>query len=157
VKSRAQQLLDTYAIDSSVVVASLVPSDEFYSEGTLVVNRLLGSNDDVVYASAILPVEVCSAIARRSRDRANAREVRSQIASWVKLGRLRILYLNSARMASAAQIGIEYYLRGMDAIVAQAAREKRVPLVTFDLDFAERISPIVKTITQNNIMDEIAN
>jgi hypothetical protein len=27
----------------------------------------------------------------------------------------------------------------------------------FDLDYAERISPIVKTITQNNIMDEIAN
>jgi hypothetical protein len=42
----------------------------------------------------------------------------------------------------------------MDSIVAQIAVERKVPLVTFDLPMAERISPLVKTITQINFSEE---
>jgi predicted nucleic acid-binding protein len=147
-------MLDTYAVDSSVLVASLIPSDEYYDEGTIVIKRLLGS-DDIIYASAMVPVEVCTAVARRTRDKISAREVQTQIAKWIQLGRLRILYLNAKRMRRAQEIGIEYYVRGMDAIIAQIAEEKKIPLVTFDQPFSERISPIVKTITQDNLTEEI--
>lgn len=149
-------MLDSYALDSSVLVASLIPSDKYYNSGTAVVKRLL-SSDDIVYASAIVPVEVCSSVARRTGDKASALEAREQIAKWVKLGLLRIMYFNATRMRRAQQIGIDYYVHGMDAIIVQVAEEKKIPLVTFDQSLAERVSPIVKTVTQDNLTEQISD
>ena len=146
-------MLDSYVLDSSVLVASLIPSDKYYNEGTTIVKRLLGS-DDVVYASAIVPVEVCTAVVR-TKDKVSARETRVQIAKWISLGRLHMLYLNARRMRRAQEIAIEYYVRGMDAIIVQIAEEMKFPLVTFDQPLAERISSIVKAITQDNLAEEI--
>ena len=148
-------MLDSYVLDSSVLVASLIPSDKHYYEGTTVVRRLLESND-AVFTSAIVPIEVCTAVARRTRDHVNAREVRTQVTRCIKMGRLHVVYLNSSRMRRAQEIGIDYYLRGMDSIVAQVAVERKVPLVTFDQPVAERISPLVKTITQVNFSEEFS-
>ena len=153
-RSRNGQMLDSYVLDSSVLVASLIPSDKYYNSGTIVVKRLLGSAD-IVYASAIVPVEVCAAVARRTKDRVTAREAGKQIAKWASVGRLHILYLNAIRMRRAQEIGMKYYVRGMDAIIVQIAEEKKIPLVTFDQPFAERIAPMVKTITQDNLAEEI--
>ena len=147
-------MLDSYVLDSSILVASLIPSDKFYDGGTLVVKRILGS-DDMVYASAIVPVEVCAAVARRTKDKFSAREARRQIGKWASLGRLRILYLNATRMKRAQEIGIEYYLRSMDAVIVQIAEEKKIPLVTFDQALAERVAPIVKAVTSDNLEKEI--
>ena len=147
-------MLHSYVLDSSVLVASLIPSDKYYNEGTIVVKRLLVS-DDVVYGSAIVPVEVCAAVARRTKDKVSARETRVQIAKWISLGRLHMLYLNAGRMRRAQEIAIEYYVRGMDAIIVQIAEEMKIPLVTFDQPLAERISSIVKAITQDNLAEEI--
>jgi hypothetical protein len=44
----------------------------------------------------------------------------------------------------------------MDAIIAQVAEEKRIPLVTFDQLLADRISTSMKTITQENLKEEIS-
>ena len=147
-------MLESYVLDSSVLVASLIPSDKYYSSGIMVVKRLLGSND-IVYASAIVPVEVCAAVSRRTKDKVSAREAAAQIEKWISLGRLRILYLNAARMRRAQEIGIEYSLRGMDAIMVQVSEEKRIPLVTFDQSLAGRISSITKAITQENLAEAI--
>ena len=144
----------SYALDSSVLVASLIPSDNHYEMGSVVVKRLLDS-DDVVYASAIVPVEVCAAVARRTRDRVSAREAGRQIVRWIRLGRLHVLYLNATRMKRVREIGIEYYIRGMDAIVVAVAEEKKIPIVTFDQPLAERVSLIVKSITQENFTEKI--
>jgi predicted nucleic acid-binding protein len=148
-------MIDSYALDSSVLVSSLIPSDKYYDSGTIVVKRLLGS-DDSVYASAIVPVEVCAAVARRTQDQAAARDVQKQIAKWIRIGRLRVVYLNASRMKSAQRIAVTHYLRGMDAIVAQVAEEKRIPLVTFDQLLADRIATSVKIITLENLREEIS-
>jgi predicted nucleic acid-binding protein len=145
--------LDSYVLDSSVLVASLIPSDRYYSEGSTVIRRMLGS-DDAVFTSAIVPIEVSTAVARRARDQSSARDVQTQMAKWINLGRLRIVYLNAGRMRRSQEIGVNHYLRGMDSIVAQVAVEKKVPLITFDQKMAERISPLVKTITQVNFSEE---
>ncbi|MDR3659860.1 MAG: hypothetical protein P4L86_05520, partial [Mycobacterium sp.] len=77
-RSRNDLMLESYVLDSSVLVASLIPSDKYYSSGIMVVKRLLGSND-IVYASAIVPVEVCAAVSRRTKDKVSAREAAAQI------------------------------------------------------------------------------
>ena len=147
-------MLDSYALDSSVLVASLIPSDRFYDSGTNVLKRLLGSSD-AVYASAIVPVEVCAAIARRTKDKAIAQEVGRQIDRWIQLGRLHILYPSAARMKRARRIGVEHLLRGMDAIVVEVAEEKQIPLVTFDQELSDRVADVVKTVTQDNLKGEL--
>lgn len=60
-------------------------------------------------------------------------------------------------MRRAQEIGIECYVCGMDAIIVQVAKEKKVQLVTFDQTLAERISPIVKAITQYTLKQEISS
>jgi predicted nucleic acid-binding protein len=120
-------MLDSHVVDSSVLVASFVPSDRYYHMGSAVLKRLLIGNESV-YTSAIVPVEVCAAVSRRTEDKASAMEVGRQIDKWVRLGRLRILYLTPKRMKRARDIGIECFVRGMDAIVVQAAEEKNFPL-----------------------------
>ena len=104
-RSRNDRMLESYVLDSSVLVASLIPSDKYYSSGIMVVKRLLSSND-IVYSSAIVPVEVCAAVSRRTKDKVSAREAAAQIEKWISLGRLRILYLNATRMRRAQEIGI---------------------------------------------------
>lgn len=146
-------MVDSYALDSSVLVASLIPSDKNNGIGKIVLKRLLDSND-LVYASVIVPVEVCAAVARRTRDRAVAKEVTEQMAKWIQLGRLHLLSLNFARMKKAQKLGMDCYTTGLDAIIAEVAEEKKIPLVTFDQELAERIVPRVKTITSSTFSEE---
>lgn len=44
----------------------------------------------------------------------------------------------------------------MDSINVQVAVERRLPLVTFDQTMAERISPLVKSITLDNFLEEFS-
>jgi len=140
----------SFVLDSSVLVASLVPSDRFYSEGQKIVKRVLSGND-AVYASAIVPVEVCGVVARRTHDTQTASQIAVQFEKWIRLGRLKIAYLTSRRMRNAETLSGKYCVRGIDAIIAQVAEETSIPLVTFDHDLAGRISPDIKVVTDANV------
>jgi len=153
-RSRQKELVRaSYVLDSSVIVASLIPSDSYYSQGSKIVQRLMDGSD-IYYASAIVPIEVCAAVARRTRDGQMTEKVKIQLGNWVKLGRIRLAYLTEERMKKSQDIAIKYYLRGMDSIAVQVAEEKSIPIITFDHELADRISTRLKVITDDSI-DEI--
>ena len=135
-------------------MASLIPSDDNHEIAFRIVQGLLSSNDSA-HASAIVPVEVCAAVARRTREQKVAEDIAIQLRKWVRLGKLKLAFFNSSRMRTAQEIAAKYYIRGMDAIVVQVAVEKSLPFLTFDQELARRISPKVKTITNDNISESI--
>ena len=142
----------SYVLDSSILVASLIPSDDNHEIAFRIVQRLLSSNDSA-HASAIVPVEVCAAVARRTREQKVAEDIAVQLKKWVRLGKLKLAFLNSSRMNVAQEIAAKHYIRGMDAIVVQVAVEKTLPFLTFDQELARRISPEVRTMTNDNVLE----
>lgn len=139
-----------FAIDSSVLVASLIPSDKFYSNGSSVIKKVL-TGRKIACTSVIAPVEVSSAIARRTGDRDSAEAARLQMQKWVRLGLLELVDLNRRRMEKAQEIAIKYSIKGMDAIIVQVANERLLPFITFDKGLAARISGTIRTITENDL------
>ena len=144
----------SYVLDSSVLVSSLVPSDKYHETAARLAERIIAGSE-VVYASAILPIEVCAAVARRTRDEIAAAKTNEQLKKWIELDLLRILYLNAERMRKAQDLAIKFYLKGVDANMVQVAAEKSIPLLTFDRSIAERIGPEIKTITQDSVRSEL--
>ena len=144
----------SYVLDSSVLVASLIPSDDNHEIAFRIVQELLSSNDSA-HASAIVPVEVCAAVARRTREQKVADDIAVQLRKWVRFGKLKLAFFNSSRMRTVQEIAARFYIRGKDAILVQVAVEKSLPFLTFDQELARRISPKVKTITNDNISESI--
>ena len=150
-RARKAKQVASYVLDSSVLVSSLVSSDEHHSEGARLIEDLLSNSEFTVYTSSIVPVEVSASVARRTRDREIAMLVTEQLAKWIKLGRLKIDYLNLDRMNSASEIATKYFLKGMDAMIVQVAHERRIPIVTFDKEIANRIAPDIKSASYDEI------
>ena len=139
-----------FVVDSSVLVASLIPSDQFFSNGVSVVNKILNMRK-VATTSVIVPVEVCGAITRRTKDKESADVIRSQMQKWARLGLLELVELNRKRMQEAQELAIKHSIKGMDAIIAQVAKERSLPILTFDRELITRISGIVETIADDQL------
>ena len=139
-----------FVLDSSVLVASLIPSDQFFRNGASVVDKIL-NRKKTASTSVIVPVEVCGAIARRTKNIESARATRYQIQKWVRLGLLEIVELNKRRMQEAQELAIEYSIKGMDAIIAQVAKERSLPLLTFDKELTVKISGPIETISESQL------
>jgi len=139
-----------FVIDSSVLVASLIPSDEFFRNGVSVVRKVL-TRQKIACASVIVPVEVCSAIVRRTGDTDNAREARMQLQKWARLGLLELVDLNKRRMDKAQELAIKYSIKGMDAVIVQVADERSLPILTFDKELETKISGPIRTITDEDL------
>lgn len=139
-----------FVIDSSVLVASLIPSDKFFDNGTSAINKIL-SHRKVACTSVIVPIEVCGAIMRRTNDRQSAKAIRIQMQKWVRLGLLELVELNKKLMQTAQELAIKHSIKGMDAIIAHVANEKSLPLLTFDKELKTRISGSIETITASEL------
>lgn len=139
-----------FVIDSSVLVASLIPSDKFFDSGTSAINKIL-SHQRVACTSVIVPVEVCGAIMRRINDIQIAKATMIQLQKWVRLGLLELVELNKKRMQAAQELAIKHAIKGMDAIIAQIASEKSLPLLTFDKELITRISGTIGAITASEL------
>lgn len=141
-----------FVIDSSVIVASLIPSDKFFQRGVSVINKVL-TKQKVACASAIVPVEVCGAIARRTRDGGAAEEARLQMQKWTRFGLLELVDVTKRRMEEAQALAIKHSMKGMDAIIVQVVNERSLPLLTFDKEMEARISGSMKTITEKGLLN----
>lgn len=58
--------------------------------------------------------------------------------------------LDAKRRRKAAEIAVETRLKGMDAIVVQVTKEKKVALITFDEKMAEKAEATVKVLTEKD-------
>ncbi|HEY4672575.1 MAG TPA: PIN domain-containing protein, partial [Nitrososphaerales archaeon] len=105
----------------------------------------------IACTSVIVPIEVCGAVMRRTNDMQSARATRIQMQKWVQLGLLEIVELNRKRMQEAQELAIKHSIKGMDAIIAQVANEKPLPLLTFDKELLTKISGSIETITESEL------
>ena len=103
-----------------------------------------------VTTSATVFVEVCGSISRRT-GLENAIAVRNQLIKWESMGLVTYGELTARRRDEAAELAVRLGLRGMDAIVVQAAKEKNRVLITFDDEVAERVKGVVEAHTHKDL------
>jgi|SRR3989338_1907715 len=139
-------------LDSSVVVASLVEGEKCHLQCKALMEKL--ANFEFV---AIMPysvfVEVVAAIRRRTDSEELAERVGKDLKSMDSIFFLEILQF---RAEEAADLAMKTGLRGMDAIVAQIAKESNSILITLDGEMAVKSECHVKTNTIENILEELS-
>ena len=131
-------------LDSSVLASAFLKEDRFRPMALRVVEKVFLGRYHVA-TSAIVPVEICGAISRRAGvDKAVS--VKRQLDKWENMKFIAYSDLSGRRRKEATEIAVKLKLKGMDAIVIQAAKEKKAVLVTFDEEMAEKAKTTVEVL-----------
>ncbi len=127
--------------DSNVLVASFSSQDRFHNAGLSYVNGLENGND-IVHIPTLVPVEVVSAIWRRSQKLGLAlvARVMKSFDDWEADGRIVLYPLDRARMTAAMNTAVTYRLSGSDSVIVALAEELNMPLKTFDQGIQRRFA-----------------
>ena len=137
-------------LDSSVLVSAFVKEDRFRPVAFRVMEKVFLGQYHVV-TSAIVPVEVCGAISRRAGVD-EAVSVKRQLDKWENMNFIAYSDLSGRRRREATEIAVKFKLKGTDAIVIQAERERKAVLVTFDEEMAEKAKTIVEVLALEDFM-----
>jgi len=138
------------ALDSSVLVSALVKGDELRPIARRIMERVFSGQYHST-TSAVVFVEVCGAIARRAGvDKAS--DARNQLTRWENMGLTAYCELSGRRRGEAAELATKLKMRGMDAIVVQAAKEKKGTLITFDEEMAVKAKEAVEILTSKDFV-----
>jgi len=136
-------------LDSSVLVSAFVKEDRFRPVAFRVMEKVFLGQYHVA-TSAIVPVEVCGAVSRRAGvDKAVL--VERQLDKWESMNFFAYSELSRRRRREATEIAVKLKLKGMDAIVIQAARERKAVLVTFDEEMAEKAKTTVEVLALKDL------
>jgi predicted nucleic acid-binding protein len=137
-------------LDSSVLVSAFVKGDKFRPIARLILEKIF-SGDYHATASVIVPVEVCGSISRKAgRDKAEM--AGKQLSKWVEMKFISYIELSERRVREAMDLATKLRVRGMDAIIIQAAKEKKRILVTFDEEMAKEAKTVVKVLTAKDLV-----
>ena len=126
-------------IDSSVIIASLLENESRHGEAMQIWDANIVGGDVAIMPYSVF-VEVVAAIRRRTGSEELANEVKEEL---LKIENVSFVILDQRAAEDAADIAIqkgEKGVRGMDALVMQAAKEYETELVTFD-DEMMNVSP----------------
>ena len=140
-------------IDSSVIVASLKKDEERHKICRRIMEKVK-NGDFIAIESYIVLVEVVAAIKRRTGSAELAEKIR--VALEV-MDTIYFLELTKSRATEAVEIAEQIGVRGMDAIIVQAARENGTTLITLDREMAERAKDVVKVAEPETLLDEGEN
>ena len=132
--------MEALEVDSNVLVASFLESEARHNDALHYINAL-ENGDYVFHLPMLVPVEVISAIWRRTQKQGVAliTRVRTSLKAWEATGRLLLYPLNRERLELAMDAAVKYRLSGADAIVASLADELEAPLKTFDRNLQRRL------------------
>ncbi len=128
------------AVDASVWVARLVPQDAFHQSAAAWMASRRAENTLLVSPSLML-VEVAGAIARRTGDHELALRT---LEALPRLPGLRLVEMENALVASAADLAARLGLRGADAVYVATAAYLDLPLCTLDEEQAQRAAYQIK-------------
>jgi predicted nucleic acid-binding protein len=140
-------------IDSSVIVASLKKDEERHKICRRIMEKVK-NGDFIAIESYIVLVEVVAAIKRRTGSAELAEKIRGALEA---MDTIYFLELTKSRATEAAEIAEQTGVRGMDAIIVQAARENGTALITLDREMAERVKDVVKVAEPETLLDEGEN
>ena len=130
-------------VDASVWVSRCVPRDEHHRPSRRWLAARLEAGT-ILAAPTLLPLEVASAIARRTGSVPHAGRV---AASLLRMPVLRLVTLDPAFITDAVTVATSLRLRGADSLYVAVARRLGVPLVTWDAEQLTRGSALVATFT----------
>jgi predicted nucleic acid-binding protein len=125
-------------IDSSVIVASLLETEPRHSEALQIWEAVLTGKDVAIMPYSVL-VEIAAAIRRRTGSEELATDVKAEL---LKVENVSFVVLDQKAAEDAADLAIRTGLRGMDAIVIQAALEFDTELITFDDEMIKKYQTI---------------
>jgi predicted nucleic acid-binding protein len=127
--------------DSSVIVASLIESEEFHQRG---LHYLIGleNSEYAFHMPMLVAIAVASAIGRRSSGNRQAilAAWHRNIEDWERDGKIVLYTLGRVRMEHAVVIAEQDRLRGADSVIAALAEELSLPLKTFDQEMQRRFA-----------------
>ncbi len=93
-------------------------------------------------APVLLLAEVGGAVARRTGESNLGHAALQQLVSY---SFLRLIPLDQQLAQVAAEIAVDYQLRGADAVYAAVAYSLSVPLVTWDQEQIKRVQKVIKS------------
>lgn len=125
------------AVDSNVFIAAWLKQDRYHSEAIKFVEKLW-AREYHFHVSMLVPVEVCSAILRRTQSLARAYLAKREIENLIGDGHISLYPVDVERMAKAQQIALRDELKGHDAVIAAVAEELQLELLTFDREILKR-------------------
>ena len=127
-------------VDSNVFIASLIEFDEFHQKSIEIIKKM-DNNEYIFHISMIVPIEVGCSIARRVGIKESNDSIEI-LDNWIKENKIKIYELNEKRMQEAQKFGLQFKLRGMDAIIVQLTKELNLTLITFDNEIINRAKEI---------------
>jgi predicted nucleic acid-binding protein len=140
-----------FTIDASVHINALKSSEVGSATSQLCLQRLIATRQ-VLFSPTLLLVEVAAAIARALDDTDLAIQLIDGIRAlpqqiWVPL--------DNDLADHAAQLGAQARLRGADAVYAAVARRYGSVSITRDHQQLERLPPLVKVLTPEDVVDSM--
>jgi predicted nucleic acid-binding protein len=131
--------MEHIVVDTNVIVASCLESEDFHQAGQNYITGLEGE-DYVFHLPMLVVVEVMATINRRAQRNRLALLVtwKQNFADWERDGKLVLYPLDRGRMDSAANIAIRDRLKGPDSVIAALAEELGMTLRTFDTELQSR-------------------
>ncbi|MFQ6076322.1 MAG: type II toxin-antitoxin system VapC family toxin [Candidatus Bathyarchaeia archaeon] len=141
-------MVEEVTLDSSVLVSALVKGEKLRPKARRVMEKIFKGQYHVT-TSAVVPVEVCGSISRRA-GMGKAISAKSLINRWEEMNFFAYSELTGKRREEAAELAIKLQMRGMDAIIVQAAKEKKGVLITFDEEMAGKAKRTVEVLTHKD-------
>ena len=131
--------MEAIVVDSDVLVVSFLESEPHHAEARHYIDAL-ENGDCIFHLPMLVPVEVVSAIWRRTQKLGVTLVTRARISlqDWESTGKMLLYPLNRERMDLGMDAALNYRLRGTDSIVASLADELSMPLRTFDHEMQRR-------------------
>lgn len=128
-------------VDASIWVAAFDPLDRFHDPSLHFLRTATGQGIRVL-ASALMPVEVACAIARRAGREELDPAIFGRLHAYP---RLTLQPMDEQLLAAAARLGPAMRLRAADAIYAATAALHGTPLVSWDRELLDRAGALTPT------------
>ncbi len=138
-------------LDASVWLSALSPAERDHAECASLVSSLL-ERGVALHQPGLFVIEVCAAVARRTRNQALATEAGR---ATLDVPGLVVHALDHELAAEAAEIAAACALRGADAVYVATARRMDATLVTLDRELRERAEPMAVVRTPREWFGEM--
>ncbi|MBU2446631.1 MAG: PIN domain-containing protein [Bacteroidetes bacterium] len=113
----------------------MLENEPRFLDASSILNTVLSGKAKAILPFSVL-IEVVGAVKRRTNSLKLSTEVKNILLECEFIS---FVELTKERALKSVSLSAEYGLRGMDAIVVQAARENNCELITFDKEILQKI------------------
>jgi predicted nucleic acid-binding protein len=130
-----------YTIDASVFVSAFRPREQRHTDSFRFVECVKIRALPIIVPTLLLP-EIAAAVGLGSENAAVARKFTDAVSRW---SNLMLVPLDDILVQQAADVAVDYRLRGSDAVYVAVALRFGATLVTLDQEQAARAASVLTT------------